>query len=95
MTLCHLVGLLGCLAFPLKSRGTRLCRFLASRYTNIWLAFCRAGCDLANIYFVIDEYNDVADPEAAVQVRDIVMDVLYNPYKARKQGDKLGLLMQG
>jgi len=94
--MCHLSGLLGCLAFPLKSRGARLCRFLASRYANIfWLAFCRAGCDLANIYFVIDEYNDVADPEAAAQVHDIVMDVLNNPYKARKQGDKLGLLMQG
>jgi len=58
-------------------------------------AFCRSGCDLANIYFVIDEYNDVADSEAATQVCDIVMDVLNNPYKARKQGDKLGLLMQG
>jgi len=58
-------------------------------------AFCRSGCDLANIYFVIDEYNDVADPETAIQVYDIVMDVLNNPYNERKQGDKLGLLMQG
>jgi len=68
---------------------------LASRYINDRVAFCRSGCDLANTYFVIDEYNDVADSEAATQVRDIVMDVLNNPYKERKQGDKLGVFMQG
>jgi len=58
-------------------------------------AFYRSGCDLANIYFVIDEYNDVADPKTVTQVYDIVMDALNNPTKERKQGDKLGLLMQG
>ncbi|KAF9445438.1 terpenoid synthase [Macrolepiota fuliginosa MF-IS2] len=57
--------------------------------------FCRVGCDLANAYFVIDEYNDVADPEVAGQVCDTVMDVLRNPYKERKSGDKLGAFMQG
>ncbi|KAL9708962.1 hypothetical protein Ac2012v2_007778 [Leucoagaricus gongylophorus] len=74
----YLLGLLGCLAFPLSTR-----------------AFCRSGCDLANTYFVIDEYNDVADPEAAAQVRDIVMDVLSHPHKQCKQDDKLGVFMQG
>ncbi|KAF5350098.1 hypothetical protein D9756_009238 [Leucocoprinus leucothites] len=58
-------------------------------------AFCRVGCDLANAYFVIDEYNDVAEPEVAAQVCDTVMDVLRNPYKERKEGDKLGIYMQG
>jgi hypothetical protein len=53
------------------------------------------GCDLANAYFVIDEYTDVAEPEAAAQVCDTVMDVLRNPYKERKEGDKLGIFMQG
>ncbi|KXN85516.1 Delta(6)-protoilludene synthase [Leucoagaricus sp. SymC.cos] len=58
-------------------------------------AFVRVGCDLANAYFVIDEYNDVAAPEVAAQVCDTVMDVLRNPYKERKAGDKLGIFMQG
>jgi len=57
--------------------------------------FARVGCDLINAYFVIDEYNDVAEPEIAAQVCDGVMDVLRNPYTERKPGDKLGLFMQG
>ena len=44
-------------------------------------AFCRSGCDLANVYFVIDEYTDVAEPGAAARICDIVMDVLKNPCK--------------
>jgi hypothetical protein len=56
--------------------------------------FSRTGCDLANLYFVIDELNDVAEPEVAAQVCDVVMDVLRNPYKERKSGDKLGIFMQ-
>lgn len=56
--------------------------------------FVRAGCDLINVYFVIDEYNDVAEPEVVAQVRDNVMDVLRNPYKERAPGDKLGLFMK-
>jgi hypothetical protein len=56
--------------------------------------FCRTGCDLANLYFVIDEFNDVAEPEVAAQVCDVVMDVLYYPYKERGAGDRLGIFMQ-
>ncbi|XP_006456413.1 hypothetical protein AGABI2DRAFT_195544 [Agaricus bisporus var. bisporus H97] len=56
--------------------------------------FCRTGCDLANVYFVIDEFTDVAEPQAAAQVCDGVMDVLRNPYKERNPGDKLGIFMQ-
>ena len=64
--------------------------------TNIIIQdFARICCDLVNIFFVIDEYNDVAEPDIAAQVRDNIMDVLHNPYKERKPGDKLGLLMQG
>jgi hypothetical protein len=62
-----------------------------NRYTP---DFCHTGCDLANAYFVIDEYNDVAEPEVASQVCDVVMDVLRNPYKQRTPGDKLGIFMQ-
>ncbi len=48
-----------------------------------------------NVYFVIDEYTDVAEPGVPAQVCDTVMDILRNPYVERKSGDKLGLLMQG
>ena len=56
--------------------------------------FCRAGCDLANVYFVIDEYTDAAEPEAAARICDIVMDVLNNPSKERKPDDKIGIFIQ-
>lgn len=61
----------------------------------VFQEFARLCCDLINAFFVIDEYNDVADPELAAQVCDKVMDVLRNPHKERKPGDKLGLFMQG
>ena len=47
-----------------------------------------------NVYFVIDEYTDVAEPEAAARICHIVMDVLKNPYKERKSDDKIGIFIQ-
>jgi hypothetical protein len=55
---------------------------------------CRTSCDLVNIIFVVDEFTDVAEPEMAAQVCDLVMDVFHNPYKERTPGDKLGIFMQ-
>ncbi|KAG5734863.1 hypothetical protein E4T56_gene618 [Termitomyces sp. T112] len=40
----------------------------------------RTGCDLMNLFFVIDEYTDV---EPAPVVRDIVIDALNIPNKPR------------
>ena len=47
-----------------------------------------------NVYFVIDEYTDVAKPEAAARICHIVMDVLNNPCKERKSDDKIGIFIQ-
>ncbi|KAJ7110784.1 isoprenoid synthase domain-containing protein [Mycena crocata] len=49
----------------------------------------RTGCDLMNVFFVIDEYTDV---ESAPVVRDmvnIVIDSMNNPHKPRPEGEIL------
>ncbi len=80
----------------MNGKGTANTVMIKARVTDIFTQdFVRVGCDLINAYFVIDEYNDVAEPEIAAQVCDTVMDVLRNPYKERKSGDKLGIFMQG
>ena len=79
--------------FPARYKRCSTCLIL---HQNIWWfkAFCRSGCDLANVYLVIDEYTDAAEPQAAARICDIVMDVLNNPCKERKSDDKIGIFIQ-
>jgi hypothetical protein len=51
---------------------------------------CRIGCDLMNLFFVIDEYSDVASGDGAREQANIVMDALRNPYKPRPAGEWVG-----
>ncbi|KAF9461959.1 terpenoid synthase [Collybia nuda] len=51
---------------------------------------CRVGCDLMNLFFVIDEYSDVADQCGAREQADIVMDALRHPLKPRPEGEWIG-----
>ena len=50
----------------------------------------RTGCDLMNLFFVIDEYSDVGDVETVREQKDIVMDALRNPHKPRTKGEWIG-----
>ncbi|OCH88427.1 terpenoid synthase [Obba rivulosa] len=43
----------------------------------------RAACDLMNLFFVFDEYTDVADESDVRILADISMDALRNPSKPR------------
>lgn len=53
------------------------------------LEHLRTGCDLMNLFFVIDEYTDV-EPEPVVRAMvDIVIDALNNPNKPRPEGEIL------
>lgn len=47
----------------------------------------RIGCDLMNVFFVIDEYTDVEGPAAVQAMVDIIFDVLHNPYIPRPTGE--------
>lgn len=43
-----------------------------------------------NLFFVIDEYSDIAPVEEVRQQKDIVMDALRNPHKPRPEGEWVG-----
>jgi Delta6-protoilludene synthase len=43
-----------------------------------------------NLFFVIDEYSDVADGNGARVYADIVMDAIRNPHKPRPAGEWVG-----
>ncbi|KAF8493609.1 terpenoid synthase [Gautieria morchelliformis] len=51
---------------------------------------CRVGCDLMDLFFVIDEHTDVADGKTARNQADIVMDALRNPHTPRPTGEWVG-----
>ncbi|KAF9038910.1 terpenoid synthase [Hymenopellis radicata] len=51
---------------------------------------CRIGCDLMNLFFVIDEHSDVADNDTARRQMDCVMDALRNPHTPRPEGEWIG-----
>ncbi|EMD32850.1 hypothetical protein CERSUDRAFT_161387 [Gelatoporia subvermispora B] len=50
-------------------------------------ARCRTACDLMNLFFVFDEYSDIADEGTVRQQADIIMDALRNPHKPRPKGE--------
>ncbi|KAF9034645.1 terpenoid synthase [Hymenopellis radicata] len=51
---------------------------------------CRIGCELMNLFVIIDEHSDVADNETARRQMDCVMDALRNPHKPRPAGEWIG-----
>ncbi|THH19394.1 hypothetical protein EW146_g1751 [Bondarzewia mesenterica] len=50
----------------------------------------RTGCDLMNLFFVIDEYSDVAGEAEVREQKNIIMDALCNPHKPRPRGEWIG-----
>jgi hypothetical protein len=51
---------------------------------------CRAGCDLMNLFFVIDHHTDIADPMVARKEANIIMDAIRNPHIDRPPGEWIG-----
>lgn len=49
----------------------------------------RSGCDLMNLFFVIDEHTDVLDEASVQALADISMDALLNPTKPRPDGESV------
>ncbi|KAF8484312.1 terpenoid synthase [Gautieria morchelliformis] len=55
----------------------------------------RTGCDLMNLFFVIDEYTDVEPASVVRGMAEIVIDALNNPHKSRPEGEiVLGVVAQ-
>ncbi|KJZ76904.1 hypothetical protein HIM_03781 [Hirsutella minnesotensis 3608] len=51
---------------------------------------CQVGCDLMNLYFIIDEWSDVSDENETRRQADAIMDALRNPYQPRPPGEWIG-----
>ncbi|EJD05124.1 terpenoid synthase [Fomitiporia mediterranea MF3/22] len=47
----------------------------------------RTGCDLMNLFFVIDEYTDVEPAPVVREMVDAVIDAFKNPHKPRPEGE--------
>ncbi|KAF7339113.1 Terpene cyclase [Mycena venus] len=62
-------------------------RLAALGYPNASKEHLRIGCDLMNVFFVIDEYTDVESASAVRDMVDIIIDVLHNPHKPRAEGE--------
>lgn len=58
--------------------------------TTLHAERCRTGCDLMNLFFVIDEYSDISTPEEVRKQKNIVMDALRNPHTPRPEGEWIG-----
>jgi hypothetical protein len=59
------------------------------------LEHLRTGCDLMNLFFVVDEYTDVEPAPVVRGMVDIVIDALNNPHRPRPEGEiLLGLVAQ-
>ncbi|KAH9965227.1 terpenoid synthase [Russula dissimulans] len=50
----------------------------------------RTGCDLMNMFFVYDEYSDVAHEDEVQVMANIIMDALRNPHTPRPKGEWIG-----
>lgn len=81
--------LLASLAYPLLNRGW--VQFLCpSSHAYPETDGCRVGCDLMNLFFVIDEHSDVSTTKTVRQQADVVMDAIRNPHTPRPENEWVG-----
>lgn len=89
---CGLLGKLALLAYPLHDKGKLPRNFYDNEYSdkNVTLARARTGCDLMNLFFIIDEHSDVEGEHVVQDMANIIMDALRNPHKPRTSGEWVG-----
>ncbi|KAH7098410.1 terpenoid synthase [Auriculariales sp. MPI-PUGE-AT-0066] len=61
----------------------------ALAYPTISKEQLRSGCDLMNLFFVVDEYTDLQSGDSVRETIDIVRDALAHPEKPRPEGEIL------
>ncbi|KAG2031108.1 isoprenoid synthase domain-containing protein [Suillus americanus] len=47
----------------------------------------RIGCDLNNVYFIVDEYTDIENAAVIKEMLDSMLNALHNPHKTRPEGE--------
>ncbi|KAF7357300.1 Terpene cyclase [Mycena sanguinolenta] len=78
---------------PKAQKAFNLCDFnllAALVYSALSKDGCRVGCDLMNLFFLIDEHFDLVDTHGARSRADMVMDALRNPHVPRSDGEWVG-----
>ncbi|KAG2048853.1 terpenoid synthase [Suillus hirtellus] len=61
-------------------------RLAALGYPNPPREHLRSGCDLMNLFFIVEEYTDMENEAVTKERVDIVFDALTNPHKIRPEG---------
>ncbi|KAG1747555.1 isoprenoid synthase domain-containing protein [Suillus lakei] len=62
-------------------------RLVARAYPNAPREHLRIGCDLMNLFLVVDEHTDSENGAVTKEMVDIVLDALHNPHKIRPEGE--------
>lgn len=84
------LGLLASLAYPYLNKGDWTGPLLDDMLLIHHQDGCRIGCDLMNLFFIIDEHSDVENINGARLQADIIMDALRNPDIPRPSGEWIG-----
>ncbi|KAF7296929.1 Terpene cyclase [Mycena indigotica] len=66
------------------------CDFTSLAFPLLNREGCRIGCDLMNLFFVIDEHTDVAATAVVRQQADMIMDAIRHPNRPRPVGEWIG-----
>lgn len=62
-------------------------RLVALAYPNAPREHVRIGCDLMNLFFLLEEYTDNENGAVTKDLVDLVIDALHNPHKMRPEGE--------
>ncbi|KAG2071990.1 terpenoid synthase [Suillus decipiens] len=62
-------------------------RLGALLYPNAPREHLRISCELMNVFFIFDEYTDIANETVTKEMVDIVLDTLHHPHKVRPEGE--------
>ncbi|KAG1886538.1 isoprenoid synthase domain-containing protein [Suillus subluteus] len=62
-------------------------RLVALAYPNAPREHIRIGCELMNVFFLLEEYTDNENGAVTKDMADLVIDALNNPQKIRPEGE--------
>lgn len=64
-------------------------RLVALAYPNAPREHIRIGCELMNVFFLLEEYTDNENGAVTKDIVDLVIDALHNPHKIRPEGESI------
>ncbi|KAG2134643.1 isoprenoid synthase domain-containing protein [Suillus cothurnatus] len=64
-------------------------RLVALAYPNAPREHIRIGCELMNVFFLLEEYTDNENGAVTKDMVDLVIDAIHNPHKIRPEGESI------